>query len=206
MSRDAGHSSIAITDARYGHISSAASAASAEAIAGRLPRLRADVIDLEQARRRRLVRLEPLGEIERVPGGFEAIWMDARGLVHSQAFDTYDQAVGHIAQHEAAQRCPLPRHRSVGNADRSTGALGFFTRLAAGLANAGVASLRFDLRGHGGSEGRQEELTLRRETASGPESAGATESSARLQETHHRHTGHRVRVGFFEHVVDRLRS
>jgi pimeloyl-ACP methyl ester carboxylesterase len=37
---------------------------------------------------------------------------------------------------------------------------GFFTRLAAGLGNAGVASLRFDLRGHGDSEGRQEELTL----------------------------------------------
>jgi alpha-beta hydrolase superfamily lysophospholipase len=37
---------------------------------------------------------------------------------------------------------------------------GFFTRLAAGLAEAGVASLRFDLRGHGGSEGRQEDLTL----------------------------------------------
>jgi uncharacterized protein len=37
---------------------------------------------------------------------------------------------------------------------------GFFTRLAAGLAAAGVASLRFDLRGHGESEGRQEELTL----------------------------------------------
>lgn len=37
---------------------------------------------------------------------------------------------------------------------------GFFTRLADGLADAGVASLRFDLRGHGQSEGRQEELTL----------------------------------------------
>ncbi|WP_328917074.1 MULTISPECIES: alpha/beta hydrolase [unclassified Streptomyces] len=37
---------------------------------------------------------------------------------------------------------------------------GFFTRLADGLAEAGVASLRFDLRGHGGSEGRQEDLTL----------------------------------------------
>jgi alpha-beta hydrolase superfamily lysophospholipase len=37
---------------------------------------------------------------------------------------------------------------------------GFFTRLAAGLAGAGVASLRFDLRGHGESEGRQEDLTL----------------------------------------------
>ncbi len=37
---------------------------------------------------------------------------------------------------------------------------GFFTRLADGLAAAGVASLRFDLRGHGESEGRQEDLTL----------------------------------------------
>ena len=37
---------------------------------------------------------------------------------------------------------------------------GFFTRLAAGLADADVASLRFDLRGHGESEGRQEDLTL----------------------------------------------
>jgi alpha-beta hydrolase superfamily lysophospholipase len=37
---------------------------------------------------------------------------------------------------------------------------GFFTRLATGLGEAGVASLRFDLRGHGESEGHQEELTL----------------------------------------------
>ncbi len=37
---------------------------------------------------------------------------------------------------------------------------GFFTRLAAGLAEAGVASLRFDLRGHGESQGQQEDLTL----------------------------------------------
>lgn len=37
---------------------------------------------------------------------------------------------------------------------------GFFARLADGLATAGIASLRFDLRGHGESDGRQEELTL----------------------------------------------
>ncbi|HEX6472116.1 MAG TPA: alpha/beta fold hydrolase [Streptosporangiaceae bacterium] len=37
---------------------------------------------------------------------------------------------------------------------------GFFTRLADGLAGAGLPSLRFDLRGHGESEGRQEDLTI----------------------------------------------
>jgi pimeloyl-ACP methyl ester carboxylesterase len=37
---------------------------------------------------------------------------------------------------------------------------GFFTRIAAGLAGVGVASLRFDLRGHGESDGRQEDLTI----------------------------------------------
>lgn len=37
---------------------------------------------------------------------------------------------------------------------------GFFTRLASALGEAGVTSLRFDLRGHGASDGRQEELTL----------------------------------------------
>lgn len=37
---------------------------------------------------------------------------------------------------------------------------GFFTRLATGLAEGGVASLRFDLRAHGESEGRREEMTL----------------------------------------------
>ncbi len=37
---------------------------------------------------------------------------------------------------------------------------GFFARLATGLADAGVASLRCDMRGHGESEGRQEDLTI----------------------------------------------
>jgi pimeloyl-ACP methyl ester carboxylesterase len=37
---------------------------------------------------------------------------------------------------------------------------GFFTRLADGLGEAGVASVRFDLRGHGQSEGKQEDRTL----------------------------------------------
>ncbi len=101
VSRDAGHSSITITDRRYGHNSSAASAASAQTIAGRLPRLRSRVRDLEQARRRRLVQLGRLGEVERVRDGFEAVWMNDRGLVCSQVFGTYDEAVDHVAQHEA---------------------------------------------------------------------------------------------------------
>jgi pimeloyl-ACP methyl ester carboxylesterase len=37
---------------------------------------------------------------------------------------------------------------------------GFYTRLASGLAEAGIPSLRFDIRGHGESEGRQEDLTI----------------------------------------------
>ncbi|MET8626779.1 alpha/beta fold hydrolase [Kitasatospora sp. NPDC004669] len=37
---------------------------------------------------------------------------------------------------------------------------GFFTRLAAGLAEAGIASLRFDLRAHGESAGREADLTI----------------------------------------------
>jgi uncharacterized protein len=37
---------------------------------------------------------------------------------------------------------------------------GFFGRIADGLAASGIASLRFDLRGHGESAGRQEDLTL----------------------------------------------
>jgi uncharacterized protein len=37
---------------------------------------------------------------------------------------------------------------------------GFYTRLAAALAEAGLASLRFDFRAHGDSEGRGEDLTI----------------------------------------------
>ena len=37
---------------------------------------------------------------------------------------------------------------------------GFFDRMATGLAAAGVAALHFDLRGHGESGGKQEDLTI----------------------------------------------
>ncbi|MFI9507539.1 tyrosine-type recombinase/integrase [Nocardia sp. NPDC052566] len=101
VSRDAGHESITTTDARYGHISGRASAASARTIAGRLPRLRAEVVDLARARRRREVRTGELGEICAVPDGYEAIWMDRHGLVHSAVFADYDHAVDHVARYEA---------------------------------------------------------------------------------------------------------
>ncbi|MGH3734144.1 MAG: alpha/beta hydrolase [Micromonosporaceae bacterium] len=45
-----------------------------------------------------------------------------------------------------------------GGVNREEG--GFFKRLAHGLAGAGIASLRFDFRAHGESEGRQEDLTI----------------------------------------------
>lgn len=56
-----------------------------------------------------------------------------------------------------------PGHTAVvfvhgGGVTRDEG--GFFTRIAVGLADAGTSSLRFDLRGHGESDGRQEDLTL----------------------------------------------
>ncbi|WP_330266362.1 alpha/beta hydrolase [Streptomyces griseorubiginosus] len=57
---------------------------------------------------------------------------------------------------EPATRAVLLVHG--GGVTREEG--GFFGRLATGLAEAGVASLRFDLRAHGQSEGKQEELTL----------------------------------------------
>lgn len=37
---------------------------------------------------------------------------------------------------------------------------GFFTRIADGVAEQGIASLRFDFRGHGSSQGSQQDLTL----------------------------------------------
>jgi pimeloyl-ACP methyl ester carboxylesterase len=69
------------------------------------------------------------------------------GLLLGGTFDSPDGAARHAA---------LLVHGA--GVTREEG--GFFSRAAAGLAEAGIASLRFDLPGHGESEGRQEDLTL----------------------------------------------
>src|SRR5215470_7246483 len=69
------------------------------------------------------------------------------GLLLGGTFDSPEDAAGHAA---------LLVHGA--GVTREEG--GFFARVAAGLAAAGVASLRFDLPGHGESEGRQEDLSL----------------------------------------------
>ncbi|MFI5943114.1 alpha/beta hydrolase [Streptomyces uncialis] len=58
--------------------------------------------------------------------------------------------------HDGSRDAALFLHGS--GADREQG--GLFTRVARGLADGGVATLRFDLPGHGHSEGRQAELSL----------------------------------------------
>ncbi|MGH3885017.1 MAG: alpha/beta hydrolase [Pseudonocardiaceae bacterium] len=61
-----------------------------------------------------------------------------------------------VAPDEPAGRATVLVHGA--GVDREEG--GFFTRLAEGLGKVGVASLRYDLRGHGQSGGRLEEATL----------------------------------------------
>jgi uncharacterized protein len=73
-----------------------------------------------------------------------------------RTLDGFHLAVTIVMPDGAANRAVVLVHG--GGVSREEG--GFFTRLASGLGEAGVASLRFDLRGHGESEGRQEELTF----------------------------------------------
>lgn len=82
--------------------------------------------------------------------------MPSEHVVRVRALDGLRLAATLIEPDELADRALVLVHG--GGVTREEG--GFFTRLAAGLADAGVASLRFDLRGHGESEGRQEDLTL----------------------------------------------
>lgn len=74
------------------------------------------------------------------------------------SFRTLDglQLTGTFTSSESPERVAVLVHG--GGVTRDEG--GFFTRLAAGLANAGVASLRYDQRGHGESQGSQETRTL----------------------------------------------
>ncbi len=75
------------------------------------------------------------------------------------AFRTFDglQLAGTLVTPDStADRAVVLVHG--GGVTREEG--GFFTRLAAGLGEANVACLRYDLRGHGESDGGQEEATL----------------------------------------------
>ncbi|WP_433592280.1 tyrosine-type recombinase/integrase [Nocardia sp. CA-145437] len=104
VSRDAGHESTSTTDKAYGHIDARASLAAAEQVAGRLPTLRRNVIELDLVRRRRQVRAGDLGEIDQVDTNvFEAVWLSAEGEVRSQVFATYEAAVDHVAYYEAGE-------------------------------------------------------------------------------------------------------
>lgn len=73
-----------------------------------------------------------------------------------RAFDGLHLAGTIVEPETAAERAVVLVHG--GGVTREEG--GFFARLADGLAEAGVVSLRFDLRAHGQSEGRREEMTL----------------------------------------------
>ncbi len=102
VSRDAGHESYNTTDKAYGHIAAEASRTAAENVGGRLGGMRGDIVSMEAAKRRRLVRMGALGEIDDIGGGqFEAVWRDHRGVICSAVFDSYDDAVEHVAINEA---------------------------------------------------------------------------------------------------------
>ena len=77
-------------------------------------------------------------------------------ITHVRTLDGLHLAATLVTPDQPANRAVVLVHG--GGVTREEG--GFFTRLAAGLADAGIASLLFDLRGHGDSEGRQEELTM----------------------------------------------
>jgi uncharacterized protein len=77
-------------------------------------------------------------------------------LTAFHTFDGFQLAGTLVTPDRAADRAVVLVHG--GGVTREEG--GFFTRLAAGLGEADVPSLRYDLRGHGESDGGQEEATL----------------------------------------------
>lgn len=82
----------------------------------------------------------------------EALWLQSRdGMVLRATLERVDGARG----------CAVLAHGITGDRESD----GLFTALALRLRNEGVASLRFDFRGHGESDGAQEAVTIRGEVA-----------------------------------------
>ncbi|WP_033347343.1 alpha/beta hydrolase [Kitasatospora aureofaciens] len=79
---------------------------------------------------------------------------------HDTEFRSLDgtQLVGTISTHPTVSQDNLAILVHGSGVTREEG--GFFTRLADGLAEQGITSLRFDLRAHGASAGQESELTI----------------------------------------------
>jgi uncharacterized protein len=88
--------------------------------------------------------------------GLLGVRMTESTLVTYRTLDGLRLAGTLVTPHAEGDRAVVLVHG--GGVTREEG--GFFTRLAAGIADAGVASFRFDLRGHGESDGRQEDNVL----------------------------------------------
>jgi len=82
--------------------------------------------------------------------------MPTEHVVRLQSLDGMNLAGTFVCPDTASHQAVVFVHG--GGVTREEG--GFFTRLAASLGEAGIASLRYDLRGHGESEGRMEETLL----------------------------------------------
>ncbi|MEW2578642.1 alpha/beta hydrolase [Streptomyces syringium] len=107
------------------------------------------------------VRVSPVSSLRavlRCGGGFTTIWKVAVAELET-AFRSLDGAAleGTVSAPSGVVKGLAVLGHGAG-VTREEG--GFFARLARGLAGAGIRCLRFDLRAHGASTGRPEEITI----------------------------------------------